>query len=171
MDKIIHLERYPLKSFKTGKFSDDETYLLPHKSYAPDSYKSIFNYPFIFSYIRNKFTISNVANGKFGYAYCHPYEVPDLNIALGVAWARYCGEEIPKIKKYLTKEEFVNLENGICICDEDGNNYTVIGKDLISEDCLVVYRDTELTMIYFDENYFYIQIEKRNEKDKKKETK
>lgn len=156
MDKIVYLERYPLRSFKSGKFSDDETYLMPHKSYHTNSNKSIFNYPFVFTYVNNKFTISNVKNGKFGYAYRSMYEADnDFNIALGVAWTRYCGEEIPKIKKYLTKEEFTNLENGICICDDDGDEFFVIGKDIVSENCLVVYRHTDITTIYFEENYFY----------------
>lgn len=156
MYKIMYLERYPFRSFKLGKFSDDETYLMPHKSYAPDSYKSIFNYPFIFSYIRDKFTISNVNNGKFGYAYCHPYEVPDLNIALGVAWTRYCGEEVPKIKKYLTKDEFANLDNGTYIFDEQGYKFLTIGKDPIFDNSVIAYtEDTKFTTLDFVENYFY----------------
>ena len=156
MDKIVCLERYPLKSFKTGKFSDDDTYLVPHKSYVANSYKSIFNYPFVFTYVDNKFTISNVKNGKFGYAYCHTYNATDFNIALGVAWARYCGEEVPKIKKYLTKDEFENLSNGTYIFDERGYKFIIIGKDPIFDNSGVAYtEDMKFVTLDFIENYFY----------------
>lgn len=80
----------------------------------------------------NKLTIFNTKTGKSGYSKKSIYE-PSFNYetALAIAWARYCKNEIPIVKDFITEDNIQSIQNGTIIQDAYSDNrpeYIFIGN-------------------------------------------
>ena len=86
------------------------------------------------------FRLTNYISGKTGWARMSDYDEWSNRYALGIAWARYCGYEIPKIKDYLTESDFENLKSGTILKTDDSNEkITFIGLDPICSNFFLAY--------------------------------
>lgn len=78
----------------------------------------IYKNGYIISLSGNKLTIFNTKTGKSGYSKKSIHE-PSFNYetALAVAWARYCKNEIPIVKDFITEDNIQSIQNGNIIQD------------------------------------------------------
>lgn len=109
----------------------------------------------------NYLRLTNIANGKSGYSKKNTFDKFDAKIALAVAWARYCKNTIPKLKTYLTKKQFLDLENGNIFYSKSGQKFIAIGIEPQTKDMMVVYREKDknlkeiVTIPYIPETYSF----------------
>lgn len=92
----------------------------------------IYKNGYVISMNRSKLRIFNVTTGKSGYAKESLYE-PSFNYetALAIAWARYCKNEIPIVKDFITEDNIQSIQNGTIIQDVYSDNrpeYIFIGN-------------------------------------------
>ncbi|MBO7212291.1 MAG: hypothetical protein J6V44_14995 [Methanobrevibacter sp.] len=112
----------------------------------------------------NYLRLTNIVNGKSGYSKKNTFDKFDAKIALAVAWARYCKNTIPKLKTYLTKEQFLDLENGNIFYSKNGQKFIAIGIEPQTKDMMVVYREKDknlkeiVTIPYIKETYSFEKI-------------
>lgn len=90
---------------------------------------------------KKKFRITNPISGKTGYSKMYKGEIAfNYRTALAIAWARYCKDEIPRVKVSLNTENMKNLTYGTVIVDtETGSEYIVIGQHPYSKKTIVVF--------------------------------
>lgn len=77
---------------------------------------------------RSTFKIINLKNGKSGWSKM-PYFAPEFDgkVALAVAYARYCKNEVPKVKKNLkTIISFTNIEPGTELYCRTKSNFKTV---------------------------------------------
>lgn len=53
--------------------------------------------------------VTNICTGKTGVAKCNKKDRFDSTIGVGIAWAKYCGVELPKVVEITTAKK---LQNG-----------------------------------------------------------
>lgn len=67
--------------------------------------------------------------------------------ALAIAWARYCKDEIPRVKVSLNTENMKNIVYGTVIVDtETGSEYIVVGQHPYSKKTIVVFDKTKFSV-------------------------
>ena len=68
------------------------------------------------------FRIINIRNGKTGWSRKSVWECNFIGkVALAIAWSRYCKCEIPRLRQYVTLDNFKNIGNGT-ILEYDGDS-------------------------------------------------
>lgn len=88
----------------------------------------------------NYLRITNVINGKSGYSKKNTGDKFDAKIALAIAWARYCKNDIPIQENTLTMDQFKNLKSGTIIYDTlCGTKMKVVGVDPMNNENMIVW--------------------------------
>lgn len=109
----------------------------------------------------DSFRITNITNGKSGCSKRNAGDFFDSEIALAVAWARYCKNPIPRVIHYFTKQEFLDLENGNVFYSISGRKFITIGIEPQTKDMMVVYREKDknlkeiVTISYIENTYSF----------------
>lgn len=97
-----------------------------------DSLSVIYKNGYIISLNGNKLTIFNTKTRKSGYSKKSLYESSfNYETALAIAWARYCKNEIPIVKDFITEDNIQSIQNGTIIRDVFSNKnqeYIFIGN-------------------------------------------
>lgn len=99
---------------------------------------------FCLSYDRQqrKIAIVNVKSGKKGWSKCLKYDFDNYNanIALAIAWARYCKNDIPICEETLTRKQIKSLKSGTILYDTiSGLKMKFVGIDPMNDENIIVW--------------------------------
>lgn len=78
--------------------------------------------------------VGNLKTGKTATAKCHSYETYSIDMGIGVAYARYCDEEIPKERRAVPMHTLKNGDRFISTSTEIEGVY--IGFDSLADKCV-----------------------------------
>lgn len=112
----------------------------------------------------NYLRITNVINGKSGYSKKNTGDKFDAKIALAIAWARYCKNDIPICRTYITKEHLRNLSAGTVFYDTiSGTKMKFVGTDPMNDINIIVWiiedeNRASLASIYPEDNKFSTKL-------------
>lgn len=117
---------------------------------------------------KGKLILINRYNGKSGYAKWDESIPFDGKIALAVAYARYCKIEIPKVRKYLTKENLSRFSLGSTISCyshlfNDFQEFEYIAPDTKHENRIIIRTETgRMESIDLGENVWFLKEDSDN---------
>lgn len=120
---------------------------------------------YILTYIPNegRLILINKYNGKSGYARWDESIPFNSKVALAVAYARYCKIEIPKVRKYLTKENLNTFILGSTICCysyliNDFQEFEYIAPDTKHENRIIIRTETgRIESVTIGENVYWVK--------------
>ena len=100
-------------------------------------------------FYKRKIVLVNLKNGKTWVAVCHESDNFDSNIGIGVAFARFLGEEIP-VEQKKVKLSNLNYGDRFTTCD---NRYTYIfvaQEPVLQQYIYVNEQTTQICIVSFD---------------------